>query len=92
MTGEQISVSLPHEMGSLIHWRMVAGFMNYLGYQDSTSFTSTDQQVPLTGILYGDVVDAHCHLQEFLQNKEQSLETYELRKMIYNYGLKFHQM
>ena len=65
-----LTVSPPNSVGSLIHWRLIAGLMNYLGHQDTTALTPTEQQVPLSGILYVDVVDAHCHLQEFCRAKE----------------------
>ena len=64
--------------------------MNYLGHQDTTTLTPVEQQVPLSGILYGDVIDSHCHLHEFLQGKK-GLEVQGLRKTIYNYRLKVHQ-
>ena len=84
------TVSPPNSVGSLIHWRLIAGLMHYLGHQDTTALTPIEQQVPLSGILYGDVIDWHCHLHEFLQGK-MGLEVQGLRKTIYNYGLKVHQ-
>ena len=60
--------------------------MNYLGHQDTTALTPIEQQVPLSGILYGDVIDSHCHLHEFLQDKK-GLEVQGLRKTVYKYGL-----
>ena len=83
-------VSPPNSVGSLIHWRLIAGLMNYLGHQDTTTLTPIEQQIPLSGILYRDVVDSHCHLLEFLQGKK-GLEVQGLRKAVYNYGLKVHQ-
>ena len=85
-----LTVSDPNSVGSLIHWRLIAGLMNYLGHQDTTTLTPIEQQVPLSGILYGDVADAHCHLQEFLQGK-RGVEIHGLRKAIYNYGPKVQQ-
>ena len=64
--------------------------MNYLGHQDTTALSPIEQQVPLSGILYGDIVDAHCYLQEFLQGK-RGVEIHGLRKTIYNYGPQVQQ-
>ena len=57
-----LTVSPTNSVGILIHLRLIAGLMNYLGHQDTTTLTPIEQQVLLSGILYGDVVDAHCHL------------------------------
>ena len=78
-----LMVSPPNSVGSLIHWRLIAGQKNYLGHQDTITLTPIEQQVPLPGILYGDVVDSHCHLHEFLQGKK-GLEVQGLKKTIYN--------
>ena len=85
-----LTVSPLNSVGSLIHWRLIAGLMIYLGHQDTTVLTPIEQQVPLSGILCGDIVDSHCHLHEFLQGKK-GLEVQGLRKTIHNYGLKVHQ-
>ena len=85
-----LTVSPPNSVGSLIHWRLLAGLMNHLDHQDTTAVIPVAQQVPLTGILHCDVIDSHCHLHKFLQGKK-GLEVFGLKKTIYNYGLKVHQ-
>ena len=85
-----LTVPPPNSVGSLIHWRLIAGLMNHLGHLDTTALIPVEQQVPLSGILYGDVIDSHCHLHEFLQSKK-GLKVQGLRKTVYNYGLKVHQ-
>ena len=85
-----LTVSPTNSVGSLIHLRLIAGLMNYFGHQDTTTLTPIEQQVLLSGILYGDVVDAHCHLQEFLQGK-RGVEIHGLKKTIYNYGPRAQQ-
>ena len=64
--------------------------MNHLGHLDTTALILTEQQVPLFSILYGDVIDAHCHLHEFLHGKK-GVEVHGLRKTIYNYSPKEQQ-